>query len=59
MSSSQGDPRVLFAMNVVLSTLFAAAVVFGLDFIGVLSFGPVTVGLAAAALVVLTHLVTS
>jgi hypothetical protein len=56
--AAQGDPRVLFVMNLVLSTLFAGAVVWGLGFIDVLSFSWRSVALLAAALMFLTYLVT-
>lgn len=53
---SEGDPRVLLAMNLVLSFVFATAVLGGLDFIGVVSFEWSNVGLATLALMVLTYL---
>ncbi|MFB6123781.1 MAG: hypothetical protein ABEJ78_10025 [Haloferacaceae archaeon] len=55
--ASEGDPRVLLAMNVVLSSIFAIVVVWGLDFVGVLPFTPRNVVGLAAVLVVLTYLV--
>lgn len=54
---SEGDPRVLFIMNVTLSFLFSAVVISGLDFVDVIDFSWQTVGLATAGLVILTHLV--
>lgn len=57
MANSQGDPRVLFAMNLVLSSAFAALVVWGLSFIGVLEFGWQPVAALAALLVIVTHVV--
>ncbi|MFC7009321.1 hypothetical protein [Halalkalicoccus salilacus] len=57
-SRSQGDPRVLFVMNLAFSALFCYAVVWGLDFIGALAFSWRLVAGATAVLVVLTHLVT-
>jgi hypothetical protein len=56
--ASKGDPRVLFVMNLVLSSIFAAVVVWGLDFIDLLAFSWQTVALVAAALMFLTYLVT-
>ena len=56
--ASKGDPRVLFVMNLVLSSIFAGAVVWGLDFIDLLAFSWQTVALLAAALMFLTYLVT-
>ena len=58
MAKSKGDPRVLFVMNLVLSSLFAWAVVWGLDFIGALVFSWGRVAVAAGLLMVITHLVT-
>lgn len=55
--ASQGDPRVLFALNLVLSAVFSAAVVFGLSFVGLVEFGWTNVALATATLMVLTWLV--
>ncbi|USZ66842.1 hypothetical protein NGM10_08865 [Halorussus salilacus] len=57
MTNSKGDPRVLFVMNLVLSTVFAAAVVWGLAFIGAVEFGWRNVGIVAIALMVVTSLI--
>ena len=56
--ASQGDPRVLFVMNLVLSTVFAAAVLWGLEFIGAAEFTLTNLAIGVLGLVVLTHLVT-
>lgn len=53
---SEGDPRVLFVLNVVLSFVFSYLVVWGLDFIGAVEFSLVNLGLATALLVAATHL---
>ncbi|ELY76803.1 hypothetical protein [Natrinema pallidum] len=58
VSSSQGDPRVLVALNAVLSALFAWAVVWGLSFLDVLEFGFVNVATAAILLFAMTYFVT-
>lgn len=58
MGTSKGDPRVLVAMNVVLSTLFATVVVWGLSVVGAFAFSLRNVAIAALALVVVTWLVT-
>ena len=58
VSSSQGDPRVLFAMNAILSTLFAWSVVWGLSFLGIVSFTLVNVATAAILLFTMTYVVT-
>jgi hypothetical protein len=55
--ATDGDPRVLFVMNVVLSVAFAALVVWGLAFIDVLVFSWGTVALGAGALAALTYIV--
>ena len=57
MANPDGDPRVLFVLNAALSSLFAAVVVWGLSFVGVVAFTPRAVAALAAALVALTHLV--
>ncbi|QIB76263.1 hypothetical protein GL213_01350 [Halogeometricum borinquense] len=56
--TSSGDPRVLFAMNLVLSSVFAAVVVWGLDFIGMLELTFVNVASLALVLMAVTYLVT-
>lgn len=53
---AEGDPRVLVAMNAVLSFAFSAVVVGGLSFVGVVAFSWRTVGLFAAALFAITYL---
>jgi hypothetical protein len=58
MANSQGDPRVLFVMNLVLSALFASVVVWGLDYVGILSLSLARIAIAAGVLMVITHLVT-
>jgi hypothetical protein len=58
MATPQGDPRVLLAMNLVLSTLFCYVVVRGLDFIGAVEFTWPLVAGTTAVLVIVTHLVT-
>jgi hypothetical protein len=58
MTESQGDPRVLLVMNLVLSSLFAWVVVWGLSFIDVLAFSWLRVAGLAFLLVVVTYAVT-
>lgn len=58
VTSSQGDPRVLLAMNAVLSTLFAVSIVWGLSFVGFLEFGLVNVLTAIILLFTVTYAVT-
>jgi hypothetical protein len=55
--ASDGDPRVLFVMNLVLSAIFGTAVLWGLDFIGLAPFTPVNVAIATLLLMALTGIV--
>lgn len=55
--SGSGDPRVLLVLNLVLSGVFATVVVWGLDFIQVVTFTWTNVAILTLALVLLTHLV--
>lgn len=57
-ASSEGDPRVLLAMNAVLSTLFGWTIVWGLSFVGFVEYGFVNVATAAILLFAMTYLVT-
>jgi len=56
--ASQGDPRVLFVMNLVLSTLFAYGVVRGLELIGLVSVTVWNVASLALLLMAVTYVVT-
>lgn len=58
LESSHGDPRVLFVLNVVLSTLFAVMIVRGADLIGVLEYDLAPVAVVAVGLILLTHVMT-
>jgi hypothetical protein len=55
--ASQGDPRVLFVMNLVLSALFSYVIVWGLSFLGTLEFSWRTVAGVTLGLMLLTWLV--
>jgi hypothetical protein len=57
-TTSQGDPRVLFVMNLVLSSLFAATIVWGLSYLDVVEFAPVNVASLALLLMAVTYVVT-
>ncbi|MFB6169478.1 MAG: hypothetical protein ABEJ43_11635 [Haloferacaceae archaeon] len=57
MPDSPGDPRVLFVMNVVLSAAFAASVVWGLSFVGLVPFTVQGVVGLALVLSLLTYVV--
>ncbi|WP_181861659.1 hypothetical protein [Haloplanus salinus] len=56
--ASQGDPRVLFVMNLVLSSAFAAGIVRGLDFVGLVGFTVWNVASLALLLMAVTYVVT-
>jgi ammonia channel protein AmtB len=58
-SGTQGDPRVLVAMNVVLSTVFAATVVWGLSYLGAAEFTLVNVATGAVLLVAVSYVVST
>jgi hypothetical protein len=55
--ASDGDPRVLFVMNLVLSAVFGTAVLWGLDFIGLANFSPQNAAIATLVLMALTGIV--
>ncbi|CAJ51160.1 hypothetical protein [Haloquadratum walsbyi] len=40
---SDGDPRVLFAMNIILSAVFGTGIIWGLSFIEIATFSPINV----------------
>lgn len=54
---SAGDPKVLLAMNAVLSTWFAWMVIWGLDFLGAASLTAVNVATLAIILFGVTYAV--
>jgi hypothetical protein len=56
--ASQGDPRVLIVMNLVLSSVFAVVVLWGFDFLGLVPFTPLNAATLAVLLVGVTYLVT-
>ena len=58
-SGTRGDPRVLIAMNVVLSTAFAATVVWGLSYLGAAEFTLINVATGAVLLVAISHVVST
>lgn len=57
IEESGGDPRVLLAMNAVLSVSLGLAVVWGLDLLGVVTYGVRPVAGASLAVFVLTYAV--
>lgn len=58
IASSRGDPRVLFALNVLLSASFGATIVWGLSLLDAAELTIVNVATAAIVLFALTYLVT-
>ena len=56
IAASRGDPRVLLALDLVLSTLLAWAVVGGLSLVDVAAFSARNVAVLALALFALTYL---
>ena len=58
LSASTGDPRVLVAMNAILSTLFAWSIVWGLSLLDLAEFTAINVATGAIVLFALTYLVT-
>lgn len=54
---SDGDIRVLLALDVLLSLAFSTAVVWGLDFVGLGSFTVRNVALATLLVAALTYVV--
>lgn len=58
MAASAGDPRVLLAMNAILSTLFSWSIVWGLSLLDVAEFTAINVATGAIILFSLTYLVS-
>ncbi|WP_430504147.1 hypothetical protein [Haloparvum sp. PAK95] len=57
IEESKGDPRVLLALNALLSLLFGYTVVFGLSFADLWTFSAVNVLTTAIMLFALTYVV--
>jgi hypothetical protein len=55
--ASEGDPRVLFVMNLVLSAVFGTGILWGLDFVGLATFTPRNAVVATLILMALTGIV--
>jgi hypothetical protein len=53
---SEGDPRVHFVMNLVLSAMFAYILLWGLDFLEMLEFTVLRLGLVTATVMGLTQI---
>lgn len=56
--ATDGDPRVHLLLNLVLSALFVAVVLRGLDFVGALELTIPRLAVGTLALMLLTHVVT-
>lgn len=56
--TSEGDPRVLFAMNLVLSSIFATVVMWGLSYAEIAAFTLVNVASLALVLMAVTYVIT-
>jgi hypothetical protein len=57
VADTEGDPRVVIALNVVLSSAFAWVVVWGLSMLELVAYTPVNVASLAAVFVGITYLV--
>lgn len=55
---SEGDPRVHLVMNVVLSACFVYTALWGLDYLGSVSFTLGRLAVGTLVLVLVTHVVT-
>ncbi len=58
IDASQGDPRVLLAINVVLSTLFGWTIIGGLSVLDLATFDLLNVATAAIIVFAVTYFVT-
>lgn len=56
---SKGDPRVVLALNAVLSTGFAFTIVWGLDVVGSLEYSLVNVATLAILLFAISYAIAS
>jgi hypothetical protein len=55
--SSDGDIRVLLVLDLLLSLVFATAVLYGLDFAGEAAFTTRNLGIGTAVIAALTYVV--
>ena len=58
VAASDGDPRVVLAINAVLSTLFGWTIVGGLSLLDMAAFSLLNVATAAIVVFALTYVVT-
>lgn len=59
IESSEGDPRVLFVLNVILSTGFAYLILIAADLVGMTTFTLERLAAIALVLIALTYVVTN
>lgn len=55
--ATDGDIRVLFVLDLLLSLGFGAVALYAIDLVGVAAFTPRNLGVATAAIATLTYLV--
>lgn len=55
---SKGDPRVVIALNAVLSTMFAATIAWGMGFVGFIEYNLVNTATIAILLFTATYVLT-
>jgi hypothetical protein len=56
--AQEGDPRVHFGINLVLSAVFAGVVLWGSELVGLTEFTPGRFALFTALLMLITYLAT-
>ncbi|ERG95959.1 MAG: hypothetical protein J07HQW2_02420 [Haloquadratum walsbyi J07HQW2] len=56
-TSSDGDPRVLFAMNIVLSAIFGTGIIWGLSFIKIAAFSLINIASLTLIIVAVTYVI--
>jgi hypothetical protein len=56
--ANDGDPRVHFVINLVLSSVFAAVVLWGSEFVGLTVFTPGRWAVFTLLLMIITYLAT-
>ncbi|WP_416838108.1 hypothetical protein [Haloferax sp. DFSO52] len=54
----EGDPRVVLVMNIILSSIFATVVIYGLSYLDLAAFTFVNVASLALILSAITYVVT-
>ncbi|GAB7093415.1 hypothetical protein JCM30237_05670 [Halolamina litorea] len=55
---SPGNPLVVHGLNAVLSTLFAATIVWGLDYVGSVAYTPINVATGAVLIFTAAYLMS-